>query len=307
MRRTLVLSLAALLALAAHPLRAQVPVIPDVSELSVDPKFAAYFAITSTPLGTLPSFVSAPAGAGPRAVSFRAQFGQISDPVAPEVDFDISRRLIAGGIDIPLGPGSLGLTAGYLDYRCDELSESIDFDGDGTFDFSASLGCGNSMTGAVSWSMPLLRTIAAEGAGTSFLVDLDASVGLSSGDVLQARISAPDPELPLNLRFNFEASTLAAGLGLPVGFVVRSTGVTVTPHVVPRVAWGRTSFELPALGGLGEGTDDSVEESDVRFMLGGGLGLQFHGTRLGLHFGVQKVFVEDGKLAFGAGLSWAMR
>jgi len=278
-----------------------------VSELSVDPKFAAYFAITSTPLGTLPSVVRAPMSAGPRGFSFRAQFGRISDPVAPEVDFDIARRLIAGGIDIPLGPGTLGLTAGFLDYSCDELRQSVDFDGDGVDDFSASLGCGNSMTGAVSWSMPLLRTIPSEGAGTSFLVGLDASVGLSSGDVLQARISAPDPQLPLNLRVNFEASTLAAGLGLPVGFVLRSPGVTVTPHVLPRVAWGRTSFELPALGEVDGSTDDSIEESDVRFMLGGGLGLQFTGTGFGLHVGVQKVFVEDGKLAFGAGLTWAMR
>ena len=50
-----------------------------------------------------------------------------------------------------------------------------------------------------------------------------------------------------------------------------------------------------------------MSESGVRFVLGGGLGLQFHGSALGVHFGAQKVFVEDGEIAFGAGLSWAMR
>ena len=308
--RVFAITIAAALALATHPLRAQIPEIPDVSGLTSDPKFAAYVAITSTPLGILPPLLSGPAApattAGLRGIGFRAQFGQITDPVAPEVDFDLSRRLIAGGIDIALGPGTLGLTAGYLDYGCDELRESVDFDEDGINDFSASLGCGSGMAGAVTWSMPLVRTVPAEGGGTSFLVGLDAGLGVGSGEMVQLRVSAPDPQFPLNLSLNLDASTLATGVGLPVGLVARSGGVTVIPHIQPRLAWGRTSVEFPGLGDIVGGTDDEFEESDVRFMLGGGVGLEF-ASGLGLHFGVQKVFVEDGKLAFGAGLSWAMR
>ena len=305
MRRTVVLALAFALALAARPLHAQFgPELPDPSELGLDSKFAAYFALTSTPLGVLPPFLGAPAAAGARrGIGFRAQFGQISDPVEDLAGFDISRRVIAGGIDIPLARGTLGLTAGYLEYGCDEISQQIDFDGDGVNDFGLTLGCESGMTGAASWSMPLIASAPGELGGTGWMLGLDASLGLSSGDLLKVRLSGGFPGLAISLG----ASTLTAGVGLPLGLVVRSGGVTVVPHLMPRLAWGRTELDLPNFGELPPGTDDSPSESDVRFMLGGGLGLQFSGTALGVHLGMQKVFVEDGKLAVGAGLSWAMR
>ena len=308
MRKTVVLALAAALALAVRPLHAQFgPELPDPTDLGLDSQFAAYFALTSSPFGVLPPLLSAPAPAiGQRGIGLRAQFGQITDPVGGIGGFDISRRIVAGGLDIPVGLGTLGLTGGYLDYGCDEISEQIDFDGDGVNDFGVALGCKSGMTGAATWSMPLIATAPGEVGGTGWLLGLDAGVGMSSGDLFEVRVSGAEG-FPFNVGVKLGASTLTAGVGLPMGLVVRSGGVTVVPHLLPRLAWGRTELDLPNVGELPPGTDDSPSESAVRFMLGGGVGLQFSGTGLGMHVGMQKVFVDEGKLAVGVGLSWAMR
>ena len=312
MRRTVVLAVAAALPLAARAPHAQIiPDVPDVTDLAPASKYLAYFAITSTPLGALPPAVGAQlAGADrQRGIGFRAQFGQVTDQGLGGLNagsFDITRRVIAAGIDIPLGRGTLGLTGGYLDFGCDEINGEFDLDGDGVNDFGLRLGCKSGLTGGASWSMPLIRHAPASAARTGVLVGLDADVGASSGDLLEARITDASAGSPLSLTVKLSTSALAAGLGIPVGLVVRSGGLTVVPHVVPRVAWGRTKIEVPSLGGLGADAGLSAAEDDVRFMLGGGLSL-LSDSGLGIEVGVQKVFVDQGKTTIGAGVSWTRR
>jgi hypothetical protein len=72
------------------------------------------------------------------------------------------------------------------------------------------------------------------------------------------------------------------------------TGVQIVPFVSPGFGWGRVS----------EGGDS---ESGTRFVLGGGVGIVSSNSGLGLTLGAQKVFIDGGKLVFGAGLTWARR
>ena len=85
---------------------------------------AAYFAISNTPLGGLPSVLPRSLLAKPTGVSFRSHLGFTDE------EGDVSRRLLSFGLDMPMGNGSLGFTAGISDYNCD-FSELEEFGFDG--------------------------------------------------------------------------------------------------------------------------------------------------------------------------------
>jgi hypothetical protein len=91
------------------------------------------------------------------------------------------------------------------------------------------------------------------------------------------------------------ATHLSATLGAPIYFAAGKAGkVQVVPFLTPAVGWG---VVLP---------DGGDSESGVRFMAGGGVGIVNVAPGVNLHLGVQKTFIQTGKMVFGAGLTYVI-
>jgi hypothetical protein len=90
-------------------------------------------------------------------------------------------------------------------------------------------------------------------------------------------------------------TALALGLSLPVGAKLGGvTGPVFVPYVVPGFGFGRIS-------------DDEESESGTRPMLGGGFSIAGRQSSFALHVGFQKVFIEDGDMSIGLGMSFGRR
>jgi hypothetical protein len=90
-------------------------------------------------------------------------------------------------------------------------------------------------------------------------------------------------------------SALSLGLSLPVGAKLGGvTGPYFVPYIVPGFGYGRVS-------------DDDDSEGGTRPMLGGGFSIAARQSTFALHLGFQKVFIEDGDMSLGLGLSFGRR
>ena len=89
-----------------------------------------------------------------------------------------------------------------------------------------------------------------------------------------------------------QTTLLSASLGLPVALRAspRGSAMSVMPFIVPAMGFGRLS-------------DEGDSESGFRPMLGAGLRIDWARSGVGALLGLQKVFIEDGEMVFGAGLS----
>lgn len=87
----------------------------------------------------------------------------------------------------------------------------------------------------------------------------------------------------------------SATLGAPIYLAAGKPGkAQVVPFVTPSVGWG---IVLP---------DGGDSESGVRFMAGGGVGIVNAAPGVNLHVGFQKTFIQNGKIVFGAGLTYVI-
>jgi hypothetical protein len=90
-------------------------------------------------------------------------------------------------------------------------------------------------------------------------------------------------------------TALSLGLSLPVGAKLGGvTGPVFVPYVVPGFGFGRLS-------------DEGESESGTRPMLGGGFSIAGRQSTFALHVGFQKVFIEDGDMSIGLGMSFGRR
>ena len=90
-------------------------------------------------------------------------------------------------------------------------------------------------------------------------------------------------------------SALSLGLSLPVGAKLGGvTGPYFVPYIVPGFGFGRTS-------------GDGDSESGTRPMLGGGFSIAARQSTFAIHLGFQKVFIEDGDMSLGLGMSLGRR
>jgi hypothetical protein len=235
---------------------------------------AACLAGTTTPFGALltnlPASWSRPAATG---IGFNARFGSMNE------EGDAGRRNIGVGIDIPMGRASIGLTGGLVDFTCD--AEGVDIECESAF-----------MLGA-RFAAPLVSSTIGETGGESFILGLNASVGLSNGDLL----SLEDP-FGGGGRIEVGGRGITVGVGLPLGLVARSGNVTITPFVEPAFFWGNTKFDIS--GDFGEG-DES--ESGTGFALGGGVSFGF-ANGFALDVGFKKVMVDEANALIGVGISF---
>ena len=274
------LTILTLATLASAPAGAQVVPDDDIDENAA----AAYAALTSTPVAAFAPAISArDAGLGPKRMGFRFQFGHRDE------EGDFSTRALGAGIDFPVGNATFGLTAGILDYACDEDQ----FD-DPEFGIDVDLECKSAMMAGASMSAPLV-TGPFGGAGSTYSLGLDGALGFSSGDILDFHYDDGFETIDVEA----SASAIAAAIGMPLSLVVRSPSLTVVPMLRPGIGWGRQAGE-------GEVNGESVDatESGIRFMLGGGVGFLFTNMGLGISVGAQKVFYEDGKTVIGLGVTF---
>jgi opacity protein-like surface antigen len=121
--------------------------------------------------------------------------------------------------------------------------------------------------------------------GTRYGVQL---TGGALGDARSGSRWAVGLEGELGFAFPEDVSVMAGAAHLPIK-VTMGKNVKVSPFLTPGFAYGRMSAE-----------DES--ESGTRFMVGGGLGLQF-ANGIGANFGLRKVFIEQGETQFGLGFT----
>ena len=147
----------------------------------------------------------------------------------------------------------------------------------------------------VGLSAGYLQASCGQGDCTGFAV----ASGVVEGRVLQSQAGNATFMLGLSGRIGFakpgDGTAWSASASAPLSMAMGSpTGVQIVPFVSPGFGWGRVS----------EGGDS---ESGTRFVLGGGVGIVSSNSGLGLTLGAHKVFIDGGKLVFGAGLTWARR
>ncbi|HJU66348.1 MAG TPA: hypothetical protein VJ596_11750 [Gemmatimonadaceae bacterium] len=270
-------------AIVVQPAAGQGEIIIDTD----DGAQAAYFALTTTPIGALPSWVVYQLGdASRRGTGVRAHFGNIDE------EGDFARRSLALGVDLRLGAGTVGLTGGYHDLVCDEQDLENQFPG-----ASIEVDCGGGFILGANWASPLTRSSLGASGATSFVLGLDVSLGFGMGDVLQVSLEDPGGD---DLDVDLGATSFSASVGLPLLLTARSGNVIFVPHLTPRAGFGHASFDVDS-NVPGEDAD-SESESGFRAMLGGGVGILFERSGFGFDVGFQKVFVDEGKLVIGVGV-----
>ena len=130
-----------------------------------------------------------------------------------------------------------------------------------------------------------------DGCDGNFLAGLDYT-GLLTQNVLSVAVR---PALGFSKPSDGDGSALSLGVSLPVGVELSgATGPIFVPYIVPGVGYGRVS-------GNGE------SESGTRPTLGGGLSIAGRQANFAVHLGFQKVFIEDGDMTLGLGMSIGRR
>ena len=157
---------------------------------------AAYFAINSTTVGALPPLATNTlAGAG--GIGWHLQYGRLS------WDDETSSNTFAGGVDLSLGSGRLGLTAGYMmtDY-------GSDVEGD------------NHLMIGTRYSQQLAGAAINPTSRWAMGIEADLGFGFLPEDV----------------------KAMVVGAGLPVKLTF-GRNVKVSPFVTPGFGYGRLSVE----------------------------------------------------------------
>jgi hypothetical protein len=189
-----------------------------------------------------------------------------------------------GGL-VPLPPATSGAGGSAFVLRYGNLDLG---DGDGSL-HNFALG-GDFAVGRGRLGLTLGGTTC-DGCDGNFMGGLDYSQVLTQ-NVLTVALR---PAVGFSKPSDGDGTALSLGLSLPVGAELSgATGPVFMPYIVPGIGFGRVS-----------GDDDS--ESGTRPMLGGGVAIANRQSTLALHLGFQKVFIEDGDMTLGLGLSIGRR
>ena len=281
------------LALLAGQVSAQVLPTPPQQGLSQDDKSAAYFALTTTPVGAFAEITDMPGVAGRAGrIQIHGQLG-FADQEGP-----FSIRNFALGLSIPGASGVLRLTAGIADFACDD--EPLFAPGDG-FD----LECGTGYFAGVDGTIPLIRPAMTGTSSEGFAASLVVSLGASTNDVVEVEYEDLfDPTM--SGRIEMKGRSLSGAVGVPLSFVARSEGIVVIPHLTPRIGYGHGKMDVDiSVGGI----EDQMESSGGTFrpMLGAGVDILFANSGFGAGFGIQRVFADEGEMVLGINLSYRPR
>ena len=259
-----------MLAAGARPAAAQfIPERP--STINAEGASAAYLALTLAPVGGLaPSagYVLRRPG-GPRPpVRLHARYGTM------ERDPGVTQRLVAATLDVPVEMGVVSFTAGRVDFDCADARDG---------DFVVS--CAGGMTYGAQLGTTLAQRVLDSAGGSAVVLGFEGTVSYADVTLLEARAGP--------FAVDVDAATISTTFALPVALVVRAGGLTVAPVLVPRLGYGHARAEF---------NGDGDTRAAARFLLGAGVALRV-AERFGLEVGAQKVFIRDGEIAVGAGLS----
>ena len=276
--RPLAAALLALSLLAARPAGAQIvpePVDPPTRGAGDDAGWAAYNALSLTPDAAL----------APMTGYLLARPGEPLEPLrfalrasGSERNAFTDQRIVAVTVDLPVRLTSVALTAGYVDFTCDELvAESGDTE-DCRGGWQAGARLGRSL-----WSYSL------DAAGTNVLVlGAEGTAGYADAALFDVALVETGDEAEAR----WEAFT--ASVALPLGVRARVGGVTVAPMIAPRLAWGRSTLDVERVS--------RDTGSGVRFVLGAGVAVRL-GRHLGIDAGLQRVQVDGAGTTYGLAAS----
>ncbi len=287
---SLIAALLALVLLAIPAGAQQTPLPPIQGDPDELDEAGAFMALSTTPVGGLAPLADMPGVRGTAGrLEFHGQFGFLDE------EGPFSTRNLALGFSIPGPVAVFRLTGGIADFMCDD---------DGLFapEDGFELDCGLGFFGGVDATVPLIRPVLAGSSASSFSANLVFSLGASSNDLTEISFEDPfDPSLSGDI--DVGSTTLSLAVGVPLAFVVRSEGITVIPHLTPRIGYGRakTSFRLDVMG---DRQSDSMTGSDALPMLGAGVDILFGPSGFALGVGAQKVFADDAETLVGINLSF---
>ena len=136
----------------------------------------------------------------------------------------------------------------------------------------------------------------AQGAKSNMMLGLNAETNLGAWALSDGK----DANLfTLSARGDFgwanpqDLGLLSFSASAPFALVLKSGSMTWAPYVTPGFGWGRVS------------PTGAASVSGTRFMMGGGLGVT-HANGWGLSLGMQKIFIDQGKTAFGLNVSYGI-
>jgi len=150
---------------------------------------------------------------------------------------------------------------------------------------------GFSLGGSLGFFSP-----SAQGSKSNMMLGLNAETNVGAwalGDGKDANL------FTLSARGDFgwanpqDLGLLSFSASAPFALVLKSGSMTWAPYVTPGFGWGRVS------------PTGAASVSGTRFMMGGGLGVT-HANGWGLSLGMQKIFIDQGKTAFGLNVSYGI-
>ena len=129
-----------------------------------------------------------------------------------------------------------------------------------------------------------------EGAESYMMLGAGWQSRITSSDVGGAKLNV-GVQTDLGYSKHDDVNAIAAAFSVPVAFVAGSGSWSYAPFLSPGFGFGRLSDEIGS-------------ESGTRFLLGGGIALNSPSRGMAFNVGVQKVFIEEGDVQFGVGLTW---
>lgn len=232
---------------------------------------SAYVALVYTPvagLSPLAPFRDSDWRTGQR-VTFQGRFGHMSRRGG------LSLNTMGVGVELPVQRWRLSGTMAYLSASCGALwAGETDCSGDVMFGASArTILTTSPLSGGTG-----TRRGTARSNDDAFTVGFEASAGYSPRQ---------------------GESAMAIAGSFPSGVVIRNGDIRIAPFLAPGLGYGR-------LGHVAYIDDDvATSHGSVAFMMGGGLGLQFIRSGIGVTAGFQKVFKSDGGATqLGLGVRW---
>jgi hypothetical protein len=238
---------------------------------------SAYRAMIYTPVAGLPPLppVTDTLGRkGSSGVTLQGRLGHMSRRGG------LSLTTYGAGVEIPRGRMRLGATLAYM-------SASCGFEWEGASDCSGDIMLGGSVRGLL----------------------VSTPVGEKPVPPVKGRKAPPPPKDESKFVVGFEGSAgyspkqgesaIALAAGLPSGIAFQSGGMRITPFITPGLGYGR-------LGSVAEFEDEpATAHGAIVPMIGGGVGVDFNRTGVGVNLGFQRVLKgAGGATQLGIGVTW---
>ena len=238
---------------------------------------SAYRAMIYTPvagLPPLPPVIDSLGRKGSSGITLQGRLGHMSRRGG------LSLTTYGAGIEIPRGRMRLGATLAYM-------SASCGFEWEGDSDCSGDIMLGGSVRGLL----------------------VSTPVGEKPAPPAKGRKAPPPPRNESRFVVGFEGSAgyspkqgesaIALAAGLPSGIAFQNGSMRITPFLTPGLGYGR-------LGSVAEFEDEpATSHGTIVPLIGGGVGLDFNTTGIGVNVGFQRVLKgAGGATQLGIGVTW---